>query len=70
MKYVGYVVVEDASGARFFVYEYSHRRWFRTTSKFRLEDKELVQRVDETHFRVMRTGEMLLAVQAKMRSNT
>jgi len=63
VKYVGYVVVEDASGARFFVYEYSYRRWFRTARKFQLEDKEPVRRLDDTHFQVKRTGEILLAVQ-------
>jgi hypothetical protein len=61
LGYVGYFIVEDASGARFFIYEYRARRWLRTIKRFQLEIGEDVRRLDTSHFAVIRTCEVLLA---------
>jgi hypothetical protein len=63
MKYAGFIPVEDASGARFRVFEYRLRRLLREVSVFHLDTGEPVRRAGPANYIVNRTGETLCAVE-------
>jgi hypothetical protein len=62
------MLVEDASGAQFMLYEFAERgpvmSLFREVSRFELETGERAERVDDNTFAVVRTGERLVRVNA------
>jgi hypothetical protein len=62
VEYVGPIVVEDASGARFHIHEYRARRLFKLTGRFVLETGDLVKRIDLDNYVVEKTGEPLVRV--------
>ena len=59
-SYSGRILVEDASGARFYVHEYRGRRTLLRTRRYMLDTGESVRRVDEHTFVIERTGERLM----------
>lgn len=61
-SYSGRILVEDASGARFWVHEYRGRRTFLRVQRFMLDTGETVRRVDGRTFEIVTTGEMLTRV--------
>lgn len=61
-RYAGTLLVEDASGCRFQIYEYHGRHFFSRERKFVLDTGELVQRVDFDNYVVANTGETLVRV--------
>jgi hypothetical protein len=65
-KYVQSILVEDASGAQFMLYEYQDggpvMSLFRLGSRFELETGEQAEFVDDNTFAVKRTGEPLVRV--------
>lgn len=61
-SYSGRILVEDASGARFYVHEYRGRRSFLPTKRYILDTGEQVRRVDLHSFEVIGTGERLMRV--------
>jgi len=61
-SYSGRMLVEDASGARFYVHEYSGRRTFLRVRRYMLDTGEPVRRVDAKSFAIVATGERLLRV--------
>ena len=62
-SYSGHILVEDASGARFYVHEYHGRRTFFRTQRYMLDTGEPVRRVDARTFVIEKTGETLLRVE-------
>ena len=61
-SYSGHILVEDASGARFYVHEYRGRRTFFRASRYMLDTGEPVRRIDSKTFEIMTTGEQLTRV--------
>lgn len=59
-SYSGRILVEDASGARFYVHEYRGRRTLLRTLRYMLDTGESVRRVDDNTFVIERTGETLV----------
>lgn len=62
MKYVGRILVEDASGCRFEVHEYSKRSLLADVRTFTLDTGEVVSLVDANAFLIRATGELLVRV--------
>ena len=62
MKYVGRILVEDASGCRFEVHEYSKRSLFVDVRSFALDTGEVLSLVDPDTFLIRTTGEFLVRV--------
>jgi hypothetical protein len=62
-SYSGRILVEDASGARFFVHEYRGRRTFLRTNRYMLDTGEPVRRDDAHSFSIVATGEKLMRVE-------
>jgi hypothetical protein len=66
VSYLRSIVVEDASGAQFILYEFAERgplmSLFRQASRFELEPGEVALWVDENTFVVRSTGETLMRV--------
>ena len=61
-SYSGHILVEDASGARFYVHEY-HGRWtFLRARRYMLDTGEPVRRLDADTFVIEKTGERLVRV--------
>lgn len=61
-SYSGHVLVEDASGARFYVHEYRGRRTFFRARRYMLDTGESVRRIDSRTFEITTTGERLMRV--------
>lgn len=61
-SYSGRILVEDASGARFYVHEYRGRRTFFRTRRYMLDTGEPVRRLDARTFIIEKTGEALVRV--------
>lgn len=61
-SYSGGVLVEDASGSRFYVHEYRGRRTFLPVRRYVLDTGEQVRRVDGDSFEIVTTGERLIRV--------
>jgi hypothetical protein len=61
-NYAGRILVEDASGSRFYVHEYRGRRTLLPTKRFMLDTGEPVRRIDGTEFEIVPTGERLRRV--------
>jgi hypothetical protein len=61
-SYSGRILVEDASGARFYVHEYRGRRTFLRVRRYMLDTGEEVRRVDGETFVITGTGERLVRV--------
>jgi hypothetical protein len=64
MSYVGSILVEDASGCRFHLYEYQERRFLLKNRRYVLDSGERTEVVDRHTFRIVRTGETLVRVSA------
>jgi hypothetical protein len=65
MEYAGHILVEDASGCRFQLYEYRKRRMFRAdVRRFVLETGERVRRVNFDNYVIAKTGETLVRIDA------
>jgi hypothetical protein len=62
-SYSGGVLVQDASGARFYVHEYRGRRTFLPTRRYMLDTGEQVRRIDRRTFEIVSTGERLMRVE-------
>lgn len=62
VKYVGRILVEDASGCRFEVHEYSKRSLLADVRSFALDTGEVVNLVDANTFLIETTGERLVRV--------
>lgn len=56
------VLVEDASGARFYVHEYRGRRMVLPVKRYMLDTGEQVRRIDGKSFEIVATGERLIRV--------
>jgi hypothetical protein len=63
MKFAGFIRVEDASGARFRIFEYRLRRLLREVSVFLLDTGEPVSPDGAGNYVVTRTGETLCVVE-------
>jgi hypothetical protein len=61
-SYSGRILVEDGSGARFYVHEYRGRRTFLRVRRYMLDTGEQVNRVDRNTFAIVSTGERLTRV--------
>lgn len=61
-SYSGRILVEDATGARFYVHEYRGRRTFLRVRRYMLDTGEQVRRVDRRSFVIVATGERLTRV--------
>jgi hypothetical protein len=61
-SYSGRILVEDGSGARFYVHEYHGRRTFLRVRRYILDTGEPVNRVDGDTFAIASTGERLTRV--------
>ena len=61
-SYSGRVLVEDASGARFYVHEYRGRRMVLPVKRYMLDTGEQVRRIDGKSFEIVATGERLIRV--------
>jgi hypothetical protein len=61
-SYSGRILVEDASGARFWVHEYRGRRTFLRVNRYILDTGEPVRRIDANSFAIVATGETLVRV--------
>ena len=59
-SYSGRILVEDASGSRFYVHEYRGRGLLRPVRRYVLDTGEEVRRVDRHKFLIVATGEPLL----------
>ena len=66
LDYAGRVIVENASGCRFQLYEYRGRRFLKEVRRFVLETGQAVQRVDFDNYLVSKTGETLVRVAAEL----
>ncbi len=62
MKYVGRILVEDASGCRFEVHEYSKRSLLADVRSFTLDTGEVLSLLDADTFLITTTGERLARV--------
>lgn len=62
MKYIGRILVEDASGCRFDVHEYSKRSLLAHVRIFTLDTGEVLSLVDTNTFLIRTTGERLIRV--------
>jgi hypothetical protein len=66
-KYVRSILVEDASGAQFNLYEFLDRRpvlgLARKARRYELETGEAAEPVDDDMFAIVATGERLVRVQ-------
>jgi hypothetical protein len=60
--YSGRIPVEDASGSRIYVYQYTGRRTFRRVTRYMLDTGESVRWLDDRTFVVDATGETLRRV--------
>jgi hypothetical protein len=58
-SYTGRILVEDASGARFYVHEYRGRRMLARTKRYMLDTGEAVRPLDDDTFEIATTGERL-----------
>jgi hypothetical protein len=63
VEYAGHIVVEDASGCRFEVHEYRHRRLLSRVATYTLDTGEPLNRVDAETFVIATTGESLVRVE-------
>jgi len=61
-SYSGHILVEDASGTRFYVHQYRGRRTLLRTTRYMLDTGESVRRVDDRNFVIEKTGETLVRV--------
>lgn len=61
-SYSGRILVEDASGARFYVHEYRGRRIIMPVKRHMLDTGEHVRQVDRHTFEIEKTGERLIRV--------
>ena len=61
-SYAGRILVEDASGSRFYVHEYRGRRTFLPAKRYMLDTGEHVRRIDGEEFEIIPTGERLRRV--------
>jgi len=61
-SYSGRILVEDASGARFYVHEYRRWRIILPVSRHVLDTGEKVRQVDRHTFEIEHTGERLVRV--------
>ena len=68
LEYAGSLIVEDASGCRFQLYEFRGRRFLRPVRRFELDTGEAVQRVDFDNYVVAKTGETLVRVEPSLPS--
>jgi hypothetical protein len=64
VRYAATYTVEDASGARFQLYEFRGSRFFIPIRMFKLDTGEPVQRVDFDNYVISGTGETLVRVDA------
>jgi hypothetical protein len=62
-SYSGRILVEDATGARYYVHEYRGRRTFLRVRRYMLDTGEPVRRVDRHTFVIDATGEKLTHVE-------
>ena len=62
-SYSGRILVEDASGARFFVHEYRGRKTFLPVRRYMLDTGEPIRRIDAQTFEITTTGERLQRVE-------
>jgi hypothetical protein len=62
--YAACIVVEDASGCRFQLYEYRERRLFSSVTEFLLDTGEPVKRVSPDTYVIAATGETLVRTDA------
>lgn len=62
MKYVGRILVEDASGCRLEIHHYQERRLIGFASMYRFDTGEPVLRLDSETFVIASTGERLRRV--------
>ena len=60
--YSGRILVEDASGARFYVHEYRGRKTLLPVRRYMLDTGEPIRRVDRETFEITTTGERLQRV--------
>jgi hypothetical protein len=58
MKYAGFLVIQDESGAHLRLYEY--RGWLFKKRRFVLETGEGVTRIDFDNYEIAKTGEALV----------
>jgi len=61
-SYSGRILVEDATGARFYVHEYRGRRTFLRVRRYMLDTGETVRREGPRAFVIVATGERLMRV--------
>jgi predicted nucleotidyltransferase len=61
-SYAGRILVEDASGTRFYVHEYRGRRTFVAFRRYMLDTGEDVRRINGHDFEIVATGERLIRV--------
>ena len=61
-SYSGRILVEDVSGARFYVHEYRGRRSLLPARRYMLDTGEAVRRLDKENFEIVPTGERLVRV--------
>lgn len=61
-NYSGRILVEDASGARFYVHEYRRRRLVMAARRHVLDTGEKVRQLDRHTFEIVPTGEKLTRV--------
>jgi hypothetical protein len=61
-NYKGRILVEDSSGARFYVHEYRGRRTFLRMKRYVLDTGEAVHVIDADTFEISTTGERLRRV--------
>ena len=62
-SYSGRILVEDATGARYYVHEYQGRRTFLRVRRYMLDTGEQVRRIDPRSFEIIATGERLIRVE-------
>ena len=62
-SYSGRILVEDATGARYYVHEYHGRRTFLRVRRYMLDTGEQVRRIDPRSFEIIATGERLTRVE-------
>jgi hypothetical protein len=61
-SYLGRILVEDASGSRFYVHEYRGRRTLLPFRRYILDTDEPVRRINGEAFEIIGTGERLVRV--------
>jgi hypothetical protein len=66
VEYAATHVVEDASGARFQLYEFRGSRFFMRIRKFELDTGEPVERIDFDNYVISGTGEPLVRVEPSL----